>query len=179
MNTFKAWAGMVDSMGIQNIYYSDAFLDYPPGYLYVLWGLEKLRQLFGLETGGSGFTLLIKLPSILADLFCGWLLYSTAQKRTNNIKALLTAALYLFCPAVLINSTIWGQADSFCVLLLLLAILLLLREKPGWMAAAGAMYGLGVMMKPQMLLFAPVFLFFVLKRKDWKGLLLGLVSALR
>lgn len=177
MNTFKAWAGMVDSMGIQNIYYSDAFLDYPPGYLYVLWGLEKLRQLFGLETGGSGFTLLIKLPSILADLFCGWLLYSTAQKRTNNIKALLTAALYLFCPAVLINSTIWGQADSFCVLLLLLAILLLLREKPGWMAAAGAMYGLGVMMKPQMLLFAPVFLFFVLKRKDWKGLLLGLVSA--
>ena len=68
MNTFKAWAGLADSMGLNHIYYSDIFLDYPPGYLYILWFLEKLRQLIGLETGGSGFTLLIKLPSIVADL---------------------------------------------------------------------------------------------------------------
>lgn len=177
MNTFKAWAGLADSMGLNNIYYSDIFLDYPPGYLYILWFLEKLRQLIGLETGGSGFTLLIKLPSIVADLICGWLLYSFVQKRTDAAKGMMAAALYLFCPAVLINSTIWGQADSFCVLLLLIAMLFLVREKVGWKAAAGAMYGVGIMMKPQMLLFAPVFLFFVLKKKDWKGLLLGLVSA--
>ncbi len=177
MNTFKAWAGLVDSLGMNQIYYSDVFLDYPPGYLYILWFLEKLRQFLGLDAAGSGFTLLIKLPSILADLACGWLLYRLTEKKAGSYLGALAAGLYLFCPAVLINSTIWGQADSFCVLLLLGAMLLLFREKPGWMAAAGALYGLGVLMKPQMLLFAPVFLFFVLKRKDWKGLALGLVCA--
>ena len=110
INTFKAWAGMVDQMGMNQIYYSDVFLDYPPGYLYVLWCLEKLRQLLGLDAMGSGFTLLIKLPSIFADILCGYLLYRFAQKSGTN--PLLAAGLYLFCPAVLINSTIWGQADS-------------------------------------------------------------------
>ena len=81
MNTFKAWAGLVDSLGMNQIYYSDVFLDYPPGYLYILWFLEKLRQLLGLDAAGSGFTLLIKLPSILADLACGWLLYRLTEKR--------------------------------------------------------------------------------------------------
>ena len=175
INTFKAWAGMVDQMGMNQIYYSDVFLDYPPGYLYVLWALEKLRQLLGLDAMGSGFTLLIKLPSIFADILCGYLLYRFAQKSGTN--PLLAAGLYLFCPAVLINSTIWGQADSLCVLLLVGAMLLLGR-KQGWaVAGARALYGLGMLMKPQMLLFAPVFLFYVLKRRDWKGLAAGLVSA--
>src|SRR5699024_1678095 len=108
VNTFKAWAGLVDSLGMNQIYYSDVFLDYPPGYLYILWFLEKLRQLLGLDAAGSGFTLLIKLPSILADLACGWLLYRLTEKKAGSYLGALAAGLYLFCPAVLINSTIWG-----------------------------------------------------------------------
>ncbi len=177
INTFKAWAGLADSMGLQNLYYSDIFLDYPPGYIYVLWLLEKVRQLMGLDASGAGFTLLIKLPSIFADVLCGWLLYRLTEKKAGETGALFLAGLYLFCPAVLINSTVWGQADSLCVLLLLAAMLLLRREGPLWVAAAGALYGVGLLMKPQMLLFAPVFLFFVLKRRDWKGLGLGLLTA--
>ena len=177
INTFKAWAGLADSMGLQNLYYSDIFLDYPPGYIYVLWLLEKVRQLMGLDASGAGFTLLIKLPSIFADVLCGWLLYRLTEKKAGETGALFLAGLYLFCPAVLINSTVWGQADSLCVLLLLAAMLLLRREGLLWVAAAGALYGVGLLMKPQMLLFAPVFLFFVLKRRDWKGLGLGLLSA--
>ncbi len=177
INTFKAWAGLADSMGFNNLYYSDIFLDYPPGYIYVLWLLEKLRQFMGLDASGAGFTLLIKLPSIFADVLCGWLLYRLTEKKTGEAGALFLSALYLFCPAVLINSTVWGQADSLCVLVLLAAMLLLRREAPLWVAAAGALYGVGLLMKPQMLLFAPVFLFFVCKRKDWKGLGLGLLGA--
>lgn len=178
INTFKAWAGLADSMGFNNLYYSDIFLDYPPGYIYVLWLLEKLRQFMGLDASGAGFTLLIKLPSIFADVVCGWLLYHLTEKKAGETGALFLSALYLFCPAVLINSTVWGQADSLCVLILLAAMLLLQKEAPLWVAAAGALYGVGMLMKPQMLLFAPVFLFFVLKRKDWKGLAVGLLSAL-
>ena len=178
INTFKAWAGLADSMGFNNLYYSDIFLDYPPGYIYVLWLLEKLRQFMGLDASGAGFTLLIKLPSIFADVLCGWLLYRLTEKKAGETGALFLSALYLFCPAVLINSTVWGQADSLCVLILLAAMLLLQKEAPLWVAAAGALYGVGLLMKPQMLLFAPVFLFFVLKREDWKGLAVGLLSAL-
>ena len=40
MDTFKAWARIVNEVGFSQIYRQDIFLDYPPGYLYVLRGLE-------------------------------------------------------------------------------------------------------------------------------------------
>ena len=35
-DTFKSWANIANTVGFQQIYHEDIFLDYPPGYLYVL-----------------------------------------------------------------------------------------------------------------------------------------------
>ena len=71
LDTFKSWANLANSVGFGQIYHEDIFLDYPPGYLYVLVFLEKLRLLLGLPMESQAYSLLIKMPSILADLFCG------------------------------------------------------------------------------------------------------------
>lgn len=83
-DTFKSWAYLANTVGFNQIYHEDIFLDYPPGYLYVLALVEKLRLLFGLSGDSQGFTLLIKLPSLLADLFCGGVLLQLGRRKLGE-----------------------------------------------------------------------------------------------
>ena len=88
-DTFKSWAALANSVGFGQIYHQDIFLDYPPGYLYVLALLDKLRLLFGLPMESPAYTLLIKMPSILADMACaGGVLY-LSRKRLGDFPACL------------------------------------------------------------------------------------------
>mgnify|MGYP000352762778 CR=1 FL=1 len=41
ISCFKAWAAYTHDYGFNNMYYRDFFLDYPPGYLYVLYIIER------------------------------------------------------------------------------------------------------------------------------------------
>ena len=170
-DTFKSWANIANTVGFQQIYHEDIFLDYPPGYLYVLVFLEKLRLLLGLPLESQGYTLLIKLPSILADLFCAGVVLHLAKDKLGERAALFLAAAYLFCPAVYLNSAQWGQADSFCAALVLCSVLLLYRER---YVPAALLFGVSIACKPQMLVFAPLYLFFAIKQRRWLKLLLGI-----
>ena len=170
-DTFKSWANIANTVGFQQIYHEDIFLDYPPGYLYVLVFLEKLRLLLGLPLESQGYTLLIKLPSILADLFCAGVVLHLAKDKLGERAALFLAGAYLFCPAVYLNSAQWGQADSFCAALVLCSVLLLYRER---YVPAALLFGVSIACKPQMLVFAPLYLFFAIKQRRWLKLLLGI-----
>ena len=174
MDTFKSWGMTLGRVGLSEIYQQDMFLDYPPGYLYVLLLLEKIRQWTHLAWEGQLYTLVMKLPSIGADLLCGGALLWLGRKKLGDWAALLVSAAYLFCPAVFVNSAQWGQADSFCTAILLSSALLLYGEK--WVPS-GLLYGLAVICKPQMLAFAPMYIFFCVKRRKWVGLGVGVVCA--
>ena len=174
MDTFKSWGMTLSRVGFSEIYEQDMFLDYPPGYLYILMLLEKIRQFTHLAWEGQMYTLVMKLPSIGADLVCGGVLLWLGRKKLGDRAALLVSAAYLFCPAVFVNSAQWGQADSFCTMILLASVLLLYGE--GWVPS-GILYGLSIICKPQMLVFAPMFIFFAIKRRKWLGLGLGIMCA--
>lgn len=174
LDTFKSWANLANSVGFGQIYHEDIFLDYPPGYLYVLVFLEKLRLLLGLPMESQAYSLLIKMPSILADLFCGGAVLLLAQRKLGEKSALLLSGAYLFCPAVFLNSAQWGQADSFCTAILLGSLLLLCQER---YIPSAVLYGLSVACKPQMFIFAPLYLFFALKRRRFGMLGLGVLLA--
>lgn len=175
INCFKAWGAYTHDIGFSEMYYADFFLDYPPGYLYVLYALDGLRRLFGIEQYSATATLIVKLAPILSDIASAALLWYFAHRRLSPEKALFVTGAYLFCPAVIVNSAVWGQADSFCALLLLLTLLLLKKDK---IPAAALFYGAAALTKPQMLIFAPVLIFWVIRKRQWKMLLLGPVLAL-
>ena len=175
LGTFKAWGQMTLQSGLQNVYDTDKFLDYPPGYLYILATLERLRQAFGWAIEGQTYTLVIKLPSILADVLCGGVLLWLGQKKLGERTALLLSGAYLFCPAVFVNSAQWGQIDSLCTAILLASVLLLYGE---CYPPSGLLYGLAIICKPQMLVFAPLYLCFAIKQKKWVQLLVGVGCAI-
>ena len=172
---FKAWGQSINEVGYKEVYNTSLYLDYPPGYLYILGWLDSIRQAVGMDLYSQGYTLMIKLPAMIGDLVCAFVIYHIGKKKLNSTESFFASALYLFCPAVIINSTVWGQVDSWCLMILLFSLWLLLEDK---LLFSGALYGLSIITKPQMLIFAPVYLFATLYKKNFKGLLIGIASTL-
>ena len=178
VGTFSAWAGHA-AEGLLSFYSPGYFADYPPGYIYVLWLVGKLRAL--LQTGFDTpvFLVLLKLPAIAADLAASWVIYRLATEQGySRAKALPLAALYAFNPAVIADSAAWGQVDSVLTLFLLLGVLWLERRP----AASGAAFAAALLVKPQALIFAPVPLLWfadrLFRRRTATGLSLFIPAAI-
>jgi hypothetical protein len=67
VQTFQAWA-IQAAKDLPGFYSSGIFADYPPGYLYVLFLIGKLKGLLLLGDDSRGFLVLTKMPAILADM---------------------------------------------------------------------------------------------------------------
>jgi Gpi18-like mannosyltransferase len=90
-------------------------------------------------------------------------------------KAILVAIFYLFNPATIFNTSIWGQYDSIYTFFLVLAILLIFDSKIEYSVIS---YTFGVLSKPQSIALAPLIAFLILKERGWKGWITsGLISA--
>lgn len=153
MGDFAAWGSRMAAAGPSGFYSADVFCDYPPGYMYVLWAIAGLRNLFQLGYDSRLFWLILKLPAILCDLAAAYLIYREGRKPLGDRIAVLMGVMYALLPATIINSAAWGQIDSILALLLALSLLNLVK---GRYALSLALYGLAIMVKPFALVFAPL-----------------------
>ena len=166
IGAFEYWAGELAANGPVGFYDRGFFADYTPGYLYVLWLVGLVGQGFnaiGVEQVGpfTGIELL-KLPSILADLAIGWLLWRmTLELGGGRRAALLAAGLYVFNPISWFDSTIWGQVDSFGVVFVLLSVRALWRDQP---ERAALWATVAAVIKPQLGILVPIVAAVVIRR---------------
>jgi dolichyl-phosphate-mannose-protein mannosyltransferase len=175
MNTFISWGQRLFDLGPSKFYEEGYFADYPPGYLYILYILSAIRGALGLVHGSGGENLLFKLPAIISDLVLGYFIYQTSRKTLGSGIAFGLMLLFLFNPAVLINSAAWGQADSFFLIFLLLSI----QGASGKAFVRSAIwFALATLIKPQALIFTPVLLFAFYHHRAWKQLAVGALYGL-
>ncbi len=178
---FAAWSERVYSTGFSGFYSPDVFTDYPPGYIYLLYPIGALRNLLSIPYYSSLHLLLLRFPAILCDLLSGVAIFRLAQKKwKDTLLPYLFAAAYLFNPAVLLNAAVWGQVDSIYTFLLILTCLFLCEGKtiPSYF-----LFFIGILIKPQMIIFAPVlFIGFlqhvVLQKFTWQKLLWNVFAGL-
>ena len=166
ISCFYSWATRVFEGGFSAFYAPDVFTDYPPGYIYVLYVLGAIFHYFKITYLSPTMLILIKLPNILCDIAAGALIYRIGSKKVSKGTALFLSAIYLFNPAVLINSAVWGQVDSLLVICVLLLCLFLMEGK---VVPACFIFALGLLHKPQMLVFAPLLLYGIYEQ-DIRGL---------
>ncbi len=150
---FKGWAVGVYEHGLSGFYSSGIFCDYPPGYMYVLYGLGLLREVLGIDANSAVFTLMVKLPSIIAEVALALFVSRVAVKQAGRTFALLCGAFLLFNPAMFFNSSVWGQIDAFFILFAVLCIYHL-RKENFWLGAL--FFGISLLLKPQAIMLAPV-----------------------
>lgn len=175
MNTFIAWGQRMVDLGPGGFYEEGYFADYPPGYLYILYMLSLIRGAFGFTHDSGGENLLFKLPAIISDLVLGYFIYKASCKKLGSGIAFGLMLLFLFNPAVLINSAAWGQADSFFLIFLLLSIQAAADKS---FVRSAIWFAVATLIKPQALIFTPVLLFAFYHHRAWKQLALGAVYGL-
>lgn len=155
MACFSAWSDRIFRNGIGQFYNDGGFHDYPPGYVYIMYVLGAVKTAFNMQDGPVLWVWL-KLPAIIADMVTGWLVYKIASKKFTDAASAVMAGLLVLNPAVIMNSSTWGQVDSILGLFCVLAIYCTAERKfiPAffWFAA-------GVLIKPQAAFFAPVIIF--------------------
>ena len=155
INCFIYWGKRLVNDGPAHFY--DNWCDYPPGYMLILGFMSLINDGFTSLLGSESLDLnsiLIKLPAMLADLGCAYLVYHTAKKSMSRKAAFVLLAVVAFTPVFAFVSGAWGQIDQVLALTLLVPILLLYGKKP---ILAGLVYGIGIIMKPQALMCGPLF----------------------
>lgn len=117
--------------------------NHPPGSLYIISGMYNLQiqvakvflKIFHIAEGDAvwiNVQLLysfLRLPSILADLTIGVIIYVIIKSRTSKKNAILGSSFFLFNPVVIYNSAFWGQMDSVNNLFFITALFLLTQKK--------------------------------------------------
>ena len=180
INCFYSWSKFAFEEGISTFYSSDMFADYPPGFVYIFYLMGAALSLFKADSSMGIGLLILKFPAILCDIASGILLYRMARKQFSEKQALLLSALYLFNPAVLVDSCIWGQTDSVFTLMVILMCLFLTEGKT---VPAYIVYGAGILLKPQTAIFTPILLcgiwdHVISRNFSWRNFFFNLCSGL-
>jgi len=158
VGTFQAWSFQLADRGPWNFYDTDSFTDYSPGYLYLLWAIGELHQIFHFTNGQYEY--ILKLPSIVADLASAYLLYRVLEGQKEGVRVGASLA-YLLFPATLFIGPIWGQVDSLLAFFLLLSVYFIGRDRPVPGAIA---FVVAFLVKPQAIAALPFLAFWILKR---------------
>jgi dolichyl-phosphate-mannose--protein O-mannosyl transferase len=197
VSSFEAWALSLDQHGFRNFYATAGFADYPPGYFYILAAIGAFYNAVGAGHDPTGFFFkaLVKLPAIVADLCIGALLYALARRFASSGLALVVAALYLFNPATIYISGLWGQVDSVAGGFALLALYCMLRSDDDvatravnpWIVGGWLAFAYSLLVKPQAAVLLPLLIAFAFvdaKRRRSRvlstgiGIVAGLLLAL-
>jgi len=149
------------------------------GYLPA-WGLYtafayKIYQAF--PASPFIYYFLLKLLPILGDLALAYVIFLLTFNSTHDVqKARRNSLIFFLCPFVIFISSVWGMFDSISVSFAMISILLTLLDKPYWSAFS---LGLGIYFKVIPLLYLPVLLLFINKKKGaGETVLYFLVSSL-
>lgn len=163
MGCFVGWSEYLVKFGLGRIYSGEIFADYPPGYMYPLWIIGMIRNLFEIPLYSGAHLVLLKMPAMIADFCLSAFLYRMGKEKFGDRGGFLLSLSFFLNPAVILNSALWGQVDSFFLLPLMGGVFLLSQKQLEWSAL---LWVLSFLIKPQALFLAPLWLFTLLEKKD-------------
>lgn len=164
MDTWASWAIRLNQTSFSNFYSDQFWTNYAPGYLYVLWFLGLIKNLFNLNN--YNYYLLLKIPSTVAEIALAIFVYKILKK--NNIWARISLLVILLNPALIFNSAVWGQIDSILTLFIFISIYFLYRKK---LVFSSIFLAISFLIKPQSVAILPVFGLFIINNISFNKIL--------
>lgn len=156
--------------GIPSLYVT--WCDYPPFNAYIFWVFGTLAK--HLSVFGTGALIyVLKLPANIFDMATSTLIYLFLRKRIDPKKSLYAASLYLFNPATIFNTSIWGQYDAIYTFFLVLSLIFVIDSKP---RLSAAVYGVALLTKPQSIALAPLIIYLIYKKYGWERFITSILA---
>ena len=158
---FLSWYEHIASGGGFAALKDISFANYNVTYLYLLAALSYLpvTPLIG-----------IKVLSAAFDFLLGYFVYRlVALRYPGKWWPVLAGAITLFLPTVVVNASMWGQADAMYAAFAVGGVYFILRRRP-WLACV--FIGIAFALKLQTVFLFPLLLLLVLRKgMPWKSLL--------
>jgi len=154
---FETWSRVLAEGGPMAIYGTGVVprVDYPPGYLYILWLVGLVRRALDPHLLHPNlFRAILKIPNVIADFEAAALGYAIVRRYAPRWHAVGVLAALLIGPVFWLDSAFWGQADTIAAALIFAAILLRLRDRS---SLAWFVLALAVLVKPQGVVLVPIF----------------------
>lgn len=140
----------------QWIWYLNITLPVFPSSLVLLWEWENIRYAF------------LKLPAILGNVLLAYgiyLLIPFIKKEVSKKQRILAAGLFLFNPASLYLSALWGQVDLLPIAFLILSLFLLYKSK---IYPSAIFMVLSFLSKQTVVIFLPIYMYLMWKQFGWQ-----------
>ncbi|NLW02562.1 MAG: hypothetical protein GX027_04770 [Clostridiaceae bacterium] len=173
LDYYRKWADAASGEFL--LVYGSGNVDYPPLYLYILHFIGRALRALDLAPGSILGIMLFKMPAMLADIVSGILVYRAASRQMPGKTALVLSGLYLFNPAILVNSAMWGQTDSILTLLAVSGLYCLYHDS---IMASAFFFACACLMKPQGFIFLPVLFLELVRKKSLRKFLLCMATGL-
>ncbi len=182
-----SWALIISNFESGNGLYDVAGHNYTPPWGYILGFFSAIAEALGLDVFGErltealpiedyegwyysasvptvAFALCIKTMYYIVDIAVGYAIFWIVRERTADIKkSILAFSLWFLCPFVIAVGGIGGMFDTFTVLLTVLTVIFLMRDR---YLLANMCLGSAALMKifPGVLMFV-MFAYVVLKHR--------------
>ena len=175
MNSWQAWSARLTDVGPSNFYTPGYFADYFPGYLYLLWILGLIFKIFSSQIFSSEFAVTLKIITNIFDIGTAFLIYKIVLKY-NSSWAKPAGVFYLANPALIFNSSIWGQVDGILTFFLVLSVYLLVEVKNllFWSITTS----IAILIKPQALAILPLIFVYMIRHFPLKKVVLAVIGIL-
>lgn len=162
VNLFQYWGNKLSEFGIVDFYShaKEVNCDYPPLFMYYLYIIGSIASKFGI-TDSVVYDMMLKLPSIIADIIIAYMIYKIAHNKMHKNWTLFVVSLWLFNPMVILDSACWGQVDSILALGIFAAVYFITKEDYIFSAVAIAF---SIALKPQGMFIVPILGFALLRR---------------
>lgn len=175
MDSFIAWGEQMYALGPAKFYNSGIWTDYAPGYMYFMWTVAAIKNIFFSHTSREMYELLHKSVPMIFDVLTGLMIYKTirltirSRSSANNFQTYylpeIISAIYLFSPFTFFTSAVWGQVDSVFAFFLLLSFYYLIKNR---IPLSCIVFVVASVIKPQSVVFAPLYLLVFIHKIDIK-----------
>lgn len=165
INCFLQWGNAINSYGLNYLYHSNIFINYPPLIPVITACWLKIGNIFSTINLTLYFKILPTIFELILLIICSFFIFKSQQKYKY-----LLLFFVLIQPALALISSAWGQIDSILSLFIILAFVLQ-NKHTVWSAIFLA---LSILVKPQAIIAVGVYFLIMIFTKKWKNLIYAL-----
>ncbi len=163
MTVWQAWSARLVEVGPMNFYDTNIWTNYTPGYLFFLWIIGLLfNGIFNIPFFSSTFIYLIKFTTTIFDIATAILIFKILKEYRNKSWPILGLILYLGNPAIIFNTSVWGQIDGILTFFILLSLYLVTEKHK--VSFSSAFLAEAFLIKPQTIAILPLYTLIIFQR---------------
>ncbi|MEG1535335.1 MAG: hypothetical protein RR416_00025 [Clostridia bacterium] len=155
VNALEDIGVLISKNGFLSIMAGKSGVNQPIGVVYLMAALGNFAKWIGIEYGSLGYSILVRMPAIIADVFVVFAIYSFGQKHCAEKSGQIFSAIYAIVPIFFIFGSIYGSLQSIAIAFLIVMFIKMLEKS---YVASGIYFTIALLFSNWALLVLPIIL---------------------